>query len=64
MPLPVLAALNGVMGDYLAATENPLAISMSLRQDGKPLILERRTLARAIPRLSDFATLNWPTSIL
>ena len=26
----VLAALNGVMGDYLAATENPLAISMSL----------------------------------
>ena len=24
----VLAALNGVMGDYLAATDNPLAISM------------------------------------
>jgi len=48
----VLAALNGVMGDYLAATENPLAISMSLRQNGKPLILERRALARAIPRSS------------
>lgn len=46
----VLAALNGVMGDYLAATQNPLAISMSLRQDGKPLILERRNLVRAIPR--------------
>ena len=49
----VLAALNGVMGDHLAATENPLAISMSLRQNGKPLILERRTLARAMPRLSE-----------
>lgn len=48
----VLAALNGVMGDHLAATENPLALSMSLRQNGKPLILERRALARAIPRLS------------
>jgi pimeloyl-ACP methyl ester carboxylesterase len=46
----VLAALNGVMGDYLAATENPLAISMSLRQNGQTLVLERRALARAIPR--------------
>jgi pimeloyl-ACP methyl ester carboxylesterase len=48
----VLAALNGMMGDYLAATGNPLAISMSLRQDGKPLILERRALSRATPRFS------------
>ena len=48
----VLAALNGVMGDYLAATGNPLAISMSLRQDGKPLVFERRASARALPRLS------------
>ncbi len=30
------AALNGVFGDYLAATNNPLAISMQLRQQGKP----------------------------
>jgi pimeloyl-ACP methyl ester carboxylesterase len=49
----VLAALNGVMGDYLAAAGNPLAISMSLRQNGKPLILERRALARAIPRATN-----------
>ena len=48
----VLAALNGVMGDYLAATGNPLAISMSLRQSGKTLILERPALARAIPQPS------------
>ena len=49
----VLAALNGAMGDYLAATGNPLAISISLRQNGKTLTLERRALTRAIPRLSN-----------
>jgi pimeloyl-ACP methyl ester carboxylesterase len=31
------AALNGVFGDYLAATNNPLAISMQLRQQGRAL---------------------------
>lgn len=30
----VLAALNGVSGDYLAQTNNPLAVQMSLRQNG------------------------------
>jgi len=45
----VLAALNGVVGDHLAATENPLAIPMRLRRDGRPLVLERRALAKAIP---------------
>jgi PGAP1-like protein len=48
----VLAALNGVMGDYLAATDNPLAISMRLRRDGQPLTLERQALAAATPQLS------------
>jgi pimeloyl-ACP methyl ester carboxylesterase len=34
----VLAALNGVLGDHLAATGNPLAIPMQLCQaDGQPL---------------------------
>jgi pimeloyl-ACP methyl ester carboxylesterase len=33
----VLAALNGVMGDRLAADNNPLAISMTLRHRGEPL---------------------------
>jgi hypothetical protein len=32
----VLAALNGVLGDHLAASANPLAIPMRLRRDGKP----------------------------
>jgi len=48
----VLAALNGVMGDYLAATDNPLAISMRLRRDGQPLTLEGQALAAAIPQRS------------
>ncbi len=34
----VLAALNGVSGDYLAQTNNPLAIQMSLRQNGLKLV--------------------------
>ena len=37
----VLAVTNGIVGDYLAATDNPLAIRMSLRQRGVPLVLER-----------------------
>lgn len=32
----VLAALNGLIGDYLAATDNPLAIAMRLRRHGQP----------------------------
>ncbi len=43
-PLPpereaVLAALNGVMGDRLAADNNPLAVAMELRQQGRPIDL-------------------------
>jgi hypothetical protein len=46
----VLAVLNGMMGDYLAATGNPLAIPMRLRRKGQPLILERKALSVAVPR--------------
>jgi pimeloyl-ACP methyl ester carboxylesterase len=45
-----LAALNGVLGDYLAASKNPLAIGMCVRRNGHPLLLESRALATAIPR--------------
>ncbi len=48
----LLAALNGALGDYLAATRNPLAISMRLRRKGRPLTLERAALAAAIPHPS------------
>ena len=44
----VLAALNGVLGDYLAETGNPLALTMHLRREGKPLVLTREGLAAAI----------------
>lgn len=33
----ILAALNGVIGDHLEETKNPLAIPMQLRIDGKPI---------------------------
>ena len=44
-----LAALNGVVGDHLAETGNPLALKMRFRCDGRPLTLERQALAEAFP---------------
>ena len=38
----VLAALNGVLGDHLAATRNPLATPMTLRYQGRAM--DRQTL--------------------
>jgi hypothetical protein len=46
----VLAALNGVLGDYLVASDNPLAIPMTLRREGRPLVLETQALAAALPQ--------------
>ncbi len=43
------AAINGVYGDHLASTGNPLAVPMRLRRDGRPLTLTREKLAAAIP---------------
>lgn len=48
----VVAALNGVLGDYLAATNNPLAISMQVRRGGTALELNRAALSQAIPQAS------------
>ncbi|MDR3482227.1 MAG: alpha/beta hydrolase [Burkholderiaceae bacterium] len=45
----LLAALNGVLGDYLAARSNPLAITMAFRRAGKPLKLEKPALTAAFP---------------
>jgi pimeloyl-ACP methyl ester carboxylesterase len=44
----VVAALNGVFGDHLAATGNPLATPMGLTQKGEPLEIERSTLSATI----------------
>ena len=46
----VLAALNGVLGDHLAASANPLAIPMQLRRNGRPLVLTPKDLAASIPQ--------------
>jgi pimeloyl-ACP methyl ester carboxylesterase len=45
----VVAALNGVLGDHLAATDNPLAITMAFRQAGRPMTLERMALRSRLP---------------
>ena len=45
----IVAALNGVLGDYLVTTGNPLATPMELRHAGHALTLEREALAVALP---------------
>lgn len=51
----ILAALNGVLGDHLATTGNPLAIAMQFRHSHRPLPLERHAirsrLVTATPKL-------------
>ena len=46
----VLAALNGVLGDHLARTANPLGIRMALRSGGRALPQTRDALAAALPQ--------------
>jgi len=46
----MLAALNGVLGDYLESSGNPLAIPMRLRSAGVPLALSKSALAAAFPQ--------------
>ncbi len=46
----VLGVLNGVLGDYLAATDNPLATRMCLRRDGETLEMERLSIAAQVPK--------------
>jgi len=45
----VLSAVNGVLGDYLVDTNNPLALRMRLHHGGHPLELEREALRAAVP---------------
>lgn len=48
----VVSALNGVLGDYMVETNNPLAIEMCLRRDGHALELTEGALREAIPDAS------------
>jgi hypothetical protein len=58
-PLPspereaVIAALNGVLGDHLVRSANPLAIRMAFRHAGRALPLDRAGLAAALPEAGD-----------
>ena len=45
-----IAVLNGVLGDHLAASANPLAVPMTLRHDGTALQLQSEALARDLPQ--------------
>jgi pimeloyl-ACP methyl ester carboxylesterase len=44
-----LAILNGVVGDHLARSENPLATRFACMHDGLPLRLDKETFARELP---------------
>jgi len=48
-----LAVLNGLIGDYLARTENGLAIGMSFYRDGRALAPTREAWRAAYPNASD-----------
>jgi len=48
----LVGAMNGLIGDHLQATSNPLAIPMQLRRDGRALPMQRDALARALPGAS------------
>ena len=45
----LVAALNGLVGDYLQASDNPLQIPMRFRRDGIALDLTPDALVQAIP---------------
>ena len=47
-----LAALNGVVGDHLADTGNPLALTLRFRREGRALVLERAALSEAFPEVT------------
>jgi len=48
----VIAALNGVWGDHLADSGNPLAITLALRIAGRPLDLSAESLEEQVPEPS------------
>ena len=45
----ILSALNGVLGDHLVESNNPLAISMQLRHGGRALTLTRQGISEQLP---------------
>ncbi len=45
----LVAILNGVLGDHLQATANPLATAMAFRRDGRALALDGPSIRAALP---------------
>lgn len=48
----ILAILNGVVGDYLEENKNPLAIPMTLRQDGEPIDFYQKNSSKSDKKVS------------
>lgn len=48
----VVSAFNGVVGDHLASSNNPLTITMRMRQNGQALELSKPALQTAITPIS------------
>ncbi len=48
----VVAALNGVLGDHLVESHNPLAMSMQFRRNGTKLTTTKKALSSAMPQLN------------
>lgn len=49
----LVAALNGVIGDYLSESGNPLATSMALCHAGESIVLDPAGVAAAFPRATE-----------
>ncbi|WP_055443180.1 lipase family alpha/beta hydrolase [Lacinutrix himadriensis] len=45
------SVLNGVVGDYLEETENPLGINMQFRKEGKTIPLDKKSITKAYPTI-------------
>lgn len=48
----IRSVLNGVIGDYLEESENPLTINMQFRYQGETLALDQTSLTAAYPDIS------------
>lgn len=48
----IQSAVNGVLGDHLVSSGNPLAISMQIRRQGQALGLNRQALSSVMPDAS------------
>lgn len=48
----ILSILNGIIGDYLSQEENPLAVAMQFKHQGKAISLDKKGILAAYPKPS------------